>query len=222
MSGHAAIALLLGISLTYVPKFPSKFFTKRIGSKLLQTGIVFLGGSISLRTVVELNGTYMPWISLFVATTLFGFIIGKFFNLKRNQIILISSGTAICGATAIAAIAPIVKASPKSLVTSISLVFILNAFALVFFPFIGTYFGLSQEFFGAWVALSIHDTASVLGAALSFGEESVDVATTIKLTEPVWVAWIIRKFNSPRTRGITYFYHFLCSSCSFKYNSQSV
>ena len=186
--GSAFMSLLLGIIFAYYFDLHESFFTKKVGSKFIQLGIILLAFSIPIYDAYDLTRTFIPYISIFVLfILLFGFLVGKFFNLKRNQIILISSGTAICGATAIAAIAPIVKASPKSLVTSISLVFILNAFALVFFPFIGTYFGLSQEFFGAWVALSIHDTASVLGAALSFGEESVDVATTIKLTRTLWL-----------------------------------
>jgi uncharacterized integral membrane protein (TIGR00698 family) len=186
--GSAFISLLMGVIFAYYFDLPENFFTKKVGSKFIQIGIILLAFSIPIYDALELTKSFIPFISIFVLSILlFGYIVGKFFNLKRDQIILISSGTAICGATAIAAIAPILKASPKSLVTSISLVFILNAFALVFFPFIGIYFGLSQEFFGAWVALAIHDTASVLGAALSFGEESVNVATTIKLTRTLWL-----------------------------------
>ena len=110
-----------------------------------------------------------------------GYVIGIFFNLKTNQIILISSGTAICGATAIAAIAPILKASPKTLLTSISLVFLLNMIALMVFPLLGHYLGFSYEFFGSWIALAVHDTASVIVTALAFGDESVMPATTLCL-----------------------------------------
>ena len=118
MSGHAAIALLLGIFLTYIPKFPSNFFTKRIGSKLLQTGIVFLGGSISLPTVIELNSAYLPWISLFVITTFLAAIfLGKLLGVEKKQAYLLASGTAICGGTAMAAVAPAIKAKPEDLTT---------------------------------------------------------------------------------------------------------
>jgi uncharacterized integral membrane protein (TIGR00698 family) len=186
--GSAFFSLLLGIFLAYCINLPDNFITKKIGSKFIQIGIILLAFSIPIYDAFEITKLFIPSIAVFVVSILLlGFIIGKFFNLKRNEIVLITSGTAICGATAIAAIAPIVKASPKSLVMSISLVFLFNAFALIAFPLIGNYFGMSQDFFGAWIALSIHDTASVLGAALSFGNESVDMATTIKLTRTLWL-----------------------------------
>ena len=97
-SGHAAVALALGFSLTYIPNFPSEFITKKIGSRLLQTGIVFLGGSISLPTLVELNGTYVPWISLFVVITFSAVMfLGKFLGVEKKEAYLLASGAAICG-----------------------------------------------------------------------------------------------------------------------------
>jgi len=188
LSGHAAIALLLGISLTYVPNFPSNFFTKKIGSKLLQTGIVFLGGSISLPTVVELNSTYLPWISLFVVTTFLAVIfLGKLLGVEKKQAYLLASGTAICGGTAMAAVAPSIKAKPEDLTTTLSIVFLLNAIAVIAFPLIGDWFNLNQEQFGIWAALAIHDTASVIGAASVVGFDAVEVATTLKLARTLWI-----------------------------------
>lgn len=144
--------------------------------------------SIPIYEAYTLTKSFIPAISIFVmAILLLGYIFGIFFNLKTNQIILMSSGTAICGATAIAAIAPIIKASPRTLLTSMSLVFLLNAIALLIFPILGHYFGFSQEFFGSWVALAVHDTASVLGTALAYGDESVVPATTIKLARTLWL-----------------------------------
>ena len=192
LSGHAAIALLLGISLTYLPKFPSDFFTKTIGSKLLQTGIVFLGGSISLSTVVELNSTYVAWISLFVVTTFLAAIfLGKLLGVERKQAYLLASGTAICGGTAMAAVAPAIKAKPEDLTTTLSIVFLLNAIAVIIFPLIGDWLNLSQEQFGAWAALAIHDTASVVGAASVVGFDAVEVAATLKLTRTVWIVPLV-------------------------------
>ena len=192
MSGHAAIALLLGISLTYVPNFPSNFFTKKIGSKLLQTGIVFLGGSISLPTVVELNSTYMPWISLFVITTfLAAILLGKLLGVEKKQAYLLASGTAICGGTAMAAVAPSIKAKPEDLTTTLSIVFLLNAIAVIAFPLIGDWFNLNQEQFGIWAALAIHDTASVIGAASVVGFDAVEVATTLKLARTLWIVPLV-------------------------------
>jgi uncharacterized integral membrane protein (TIGR00698 family) len=192
LSGHAAIALLLGISLTYVPNFPSNFFTKKIGSKLLQTGIVFLGGSISLPTVVELNSTYMPWISLFVITTfLAAILLGKLLGVEKKQAYLLASGTAICGGTAMAAVAPSIKAKPEDLTTALSIVFLLNAIAVIAFPLIGGWFNLNQEQFGIWAALAIHDTASVIGAASVVGFDAVEVATTLKLARTLWIVPLV-------------------------------
>lgn len=141
-----------------------------------------LAFSIPIHEAYVLTKSFIPAILIFVVIIfILGYVIGIFFNLKTNQIILISSGTAICGATAIAAIAPILKASPKTLLTSISLVFLLNMIALMVFPLLGHYLGFSYEFFGSWIALAVHDTASVIGTALAFGDESVMPATTIKL-----------------------------------------
>ena len=192
LSGHAAIALLLGISLTYVPNFPSNFVTKKIGSKLLQTGIVFLGGSISLPTVVELNSTYLPWISLFVVTTFLAVIfLGKLLGVEKKQAYLLASGTAICGGTAMAAVAPSIKAKPEDLTTTLSIVFLLNAIAVIAFPLIGDWFNLNQEQFGIWAALAIHDTASVIGAASVVGFDAVEVATTLKLARTLWIVPLV-------------------------------
>jgi len=184
----AILSLLFGVLFAYSFYLPTNFFTKKLGNKLIQIGIVLLAFSIPIYEAYELTKSFIPAISMFVVMVfLLGLIFGKFLNLRRNQIILISSGTAICGASAIAAIAPILKASPKTLLTSISLVFILNAIALVIFPFLGHYLGFSQNFFGSWIALAVHDTASVIGTALVFGDESVISATTIKLSRTLWL-----------------------------------
>tara|TARA_B100001146_G_scaffold151346_1_gene133103 strand:- start:161 stop:1069 length:909 start_codon:yes stop_codon:yes gene_type:complete len=191
-SGHAAVALALGISLTYIPHFPSEFITKTIGSRLLQTGIVFLGGSISLPTLVELNGTYVPWISLFVVITFSAVMfLGKFLGVKKKEAYLLASGTAICGGTAMAAVAPSIRAKPEDLTTTLSIVFLLNALAVLIFPLIGGWLGLTQEQFGTWAALAIHDTASVVGAASVVGFESVEVAATLKLTRTLWIVPLV-------------------------------
>jgi len=202
-SGHAAVALVLGISLTYIANFPSGFITKKIGSKLLQTGIVFLGGSISLPTLVELNGTYVPWISLFVVITFLAVMfLGTLLGVEKKQTYLLASGTAICGGTAMAAVAPSIRAKPEDLTTTLSIVFLLNAMAVLIFPLIGGWLDLTQEQFGTWAALSIHDTASVLGAAAVVGFDSVEVAATLKLTRTLWIvplvlvsAWYFKSGN---------------------------
>ena len=191
-TGHAAVALVLGISLTYIANFPSDFLTRKIGSKLLQTGIVFLGGSISLPTLVELNGTYVPSISLFVVVTFVAVMfLGKLLGVEKKQAYLLASGTAICGGTAMAATAPSIRAKPEDLTTTLSVVFLLNAVAVFIFPLIGGWLDLTQEQFGAWAALAIHDTASVVGAASVVGFDSVDVAVTLKLARTLWIVPLV-------------------------------
>lgn len=187
-TGSAFISLLLGVVFAYSFNLSEQFITKSIGSKLIQLGIILLAFSIPLYDAYELTRTFLPSISVFVILIfIFGLLLGRFLKVDKNQTILIASGTAICGATAIAAIAPILKAKPKIIIASISLVFLLNAFGLIAFPLLATYLNMSQDFFGAWAALAIHDTASVVGAAMTYGQDSVEMATTIKLTRTLWL-----------------------------------
>ena len=187
-TGSAFISLLLGVVFAYSFNLSEQFITKSIGSKLIQLGIILLAFSIPLYDAYELTRTFLPSISVFVILIfILGLLLGRFLKVDKNQTILIASGTAICGATAIAAIAPILKAKPKIIIASISLVFLLNAFGLIAFPLLATYLNMSQDFFGAWTALAIHDTASVVGAAMTYGEDSVEMATTIKLTRTLWL-----------------------------------
>ena len=187
-TGSAFISLLLGVVFAYSFNLSEQFITKSIGSKLIQLGIILLAFSIPLYEAYELTRTFLPSISLFVILIfILGLLLGRFLKVDKNQTILIASGTAICGATAIAAIAPILKAKPKIIIASISLVFLLNAFGLIAFPLLATYLNMSQDFFGAWAALAIHDTASVVGAAMTYGQDSVEMATTIKLTRTLWL-----------------------------------
>ena len=187
-TGSSFISLLLGVVFAYSFNLSEQFITKSIGSKLIQLGIILLAFSIPLYDAYELTRTFLPSISIFVILIfIIGLLLGRFLKLDTNQTILIVSGTAICGATAIAAIAPILKAKPKIIIASISLVFLLNAFGLIAFPLLATYLNMSQDFFGAWAALAIHDTASVVGAAMTYGQDSVEMATTIKLTRTLWL-----------------------------------
>ena len=198
--GHAALALFLGIILAIYKEVPQTFFTKKYGSKILQTGIVFLGGSLSLDTFLEINSSYFLVISLYVVSAfLLVLLIGRVLGVSKKLSYLLSSGTAICGGTAIAAVGPAIKAKPEELTTAITIVFLLNALAVIFFPIAGDFFNLSEQEFGAWAALAIHDTASVIGAASMMGEEAMEVAATLKVTRTLWIiplvvgsAWYFR------------------------------
>ena len=105
--------------------------------------------------------------------------------------VLISSGTAICGATAIAAVAPLIKAKPKQLLVALIIVFVFNAAAIIIFPYLGNYLDMSEENFGAWVSMAVHDTASVIGTSLIYGPEATDTATTLKLARTLWLIPLI-------------------------------
>ena len=201
--GNSAISLFLGIILALVYKVPEDFFTKKYGSKILQTGIVFLGGSLSLGTVYETNSDFFLWISFYVLVA-FGAVIflGKILGVSEKLSFLLASGTAVCGGTAIASVAPTIRAQPEDLTTAITIVFLLNAIAVLFFPLSNSLLDLGDRQFGAWAALAIHDTASVVGAASSVSEISVEVAATLKVARTIWIvplvifsAWIYRSKN---------------------------
>ncbi len=185
---QAALSLFLGIFLSFVN---NKFNLKPIsvnGSNFLKAGIICLGGTISLRALGEISAEYIPIVSLYVfAIMVFGILIGKLIKLPRNLTLLLVSGTAICGGTAIASLAPIIKARSEDLVASISLVFLLNAIAIILFPYIGQYYEMTNQEFGIFTALTIHDTASVVGTASLYSDESVTYASITKLGRTLWI-----------------------------------
>ena len=191
-SGSAVASIFTGIIYSLILNLPDNFITKSAGPRLLQIGIVILGLSISLTKAFSVTGSYLPSISLLVIITFFlGIYIGKLIGLDKKLTLLIASGAAICGGTAMVAIAPIIKARPKDLLTAITLIFLLNALAIIIFPIIGLYLGLSQDQFGAWAAMAIHDTSSVIGAAMVYGEEAVETAATLKLGRTLWLIPLI-------------------------------
>ena len=184
----ALLAIFSGIFFALLFKLSNDYPTKKLGSKFLQIAVITLGFTLSLGTVYSLTSSYLPFISIFVLFIFFiGVLLGKLLGLDKKLTLLISAGTAICGATAMIAIAPLIKAKPKLLLIAISIVFLLNAFALIVFPIVGNFLLLDQEFFGAWVAMSIHDTSSVIGAAITYGDEAFEVATTLKLGRTLWL-----------------------------------
>ena len=186
--GNAALAIFAGIFFTYLFQPPATFFIRRIGTMPLQIGIVLLGATISLPYAIDVSSDYLPWISLFVIVSFFtGLILGKLLGIHRRVAFLLSSGAAICGGTAMAAVAPIIKAKPQELLIAMTIVFLLNAIAIILFPIIGEYLEMTNFEFGAWSALAIHDTSSVIGSATIFSNESAQVAATLKLGRTVWL-----------------------------------
>ena len=186
--GSPLIALFLGISFTLLIGSAEGLILKSIGTKLLQIGIVILGLTISSSGAITLTTKYFPYISIFVIVIfLIGFIISKVLKIDTKLSILLVSGTAICGATAMVAISPLIKAKPKDLLISLGVIFIFNAIAIAILPIIGNNIEISSEQFGSWMALAVHDTSSVIGAAMSFGGNAVETATTLKLGRTLWL-----------------------------------
>jgi len=193
---QAAISLILGILFSVIKNRYSLSAVNVNGTNFLKAGIVLLGGTISLSSVSEISVNYLPLVSFYVLMVfLVGFLLGRILKVSQKHLILLVAGTAICGGTAIASLAPIIKAKTEELISSISLVFLLNLLAIIFFPLIGQYMGMSEKDFGIFAALTIHDTASVLGAASIYGEESVVYASVIKLGRTLWIIPMILSFS---------------------------
>ena len=185
------LALMLGIIFVSI-KSHRNLIAPSLGTKLLQAGIIIIGLTTTSSTAINLISEFFLQVSLFViAVFLIGILLPKAFKINNSLGLLISSGTAICGATAIAAIAPIIKSKPKELLIALSIIFIFNAIAIVAFPLIGQSLEMSYEQFGAWSAMAIHDTGSVIGAAMSYGGNSAEVAATLKLGRTLWLIPLI-------------------------------
>ena len=190
--GSPLAALLLGISFALLVSLNEELILKSTGTKLLQIGIVILGLTISSSGAINLTTKYFPYISLFVIVIfLVGLIASKILKIDTKLSMLLVSGTAICGATAMVAISPLIKAKPKDLLTSLGVIFIFNAIAIAILPIIGNNIEMSSEQFGSWMALAVHDTSSVIGAAMSFNDNSVETATTLKLGRTLWLIPLI-------------------------------
>ena len=183
------VALFLGLAfaLTCGQAFP--VFNKKASKYLLQYAVVGLGFGMNLHASLASGKEGMEFTVLSVAgTLLIGWFIGrKCMKINRNTSYLISSGTAICGGSAIATVGPVLKAKDSEMSVALGTIFILNAIALFLFPAVGHALGMSQENFGTWAAIAIHDTSSVVGAGAAYGEEALRIATTIKLTRALWI-----------------------------------
>ena len=160
----------------------------RLGAFSLQTAVVLLGFTLGFDRVMTVSADYGLIVGAYVLMTLLlGWLMASLIRGDRIECTLLTSGTAICGATAIATLAPVIGARPHQLAATTGIVFLLNAVALFTFPYIGGWLGLSQETFGAWAALAIHDTSSVVATAAIYGDEAAAVATTLKLGRTLWL-----------------------------------
>lgn len=184
----APFALGAGLLYSFILGKKLPLNTARITSYLLQASIVFMGFGMNLGQVIQTSktGFYLTFFSVFL-TLLAGTALGLLFRVDKKTAYLISCGTAICGGSAIAATAPVIRAKNNQVSFALGVVFFLNAIALFIFPHIGHLLHMSQEHFGFWAAIAIHDTSSVVGAGSVFGPKALQVATTVKLTRTLWI-----------------------------------
>ena len=181
-----ALALGLAIALSVGNAFPA--FTRAWSRWLLQVSVVGLGFGMNLGEVLRAGRAGFLYTVVGISfAVFFGWLLGKFLLVEAKPSLLISVGTAICGGSAIAAVGPVIDADEHDMAVSLGTVFILNAIALFIFPVIGHAAHLSQQQFGLWAALAIHDTSSVVGAAAKYGVAALAVATTVKLTRALWI-----------------------------------
>lgn len=183
------VALFLGLTFALLCGQAYPKFNKKVSKKLLQYSVVGLGFGMNLHASLASGkeGMMFTIISV-IGTMLIGMFIGwKVLKVNRDTSYLISSGTAICGGSAIAAVGPVIKAKDSDMSVALATIFVLNAIALFIFPVLGRWLELSQQEFGTWAAIAIHDTSSVVGAGAAYGEEALQVATTIKLTRALWI-----------------------------------
>ncbi len=198
-----AIALALGILLSVlgIKQDASKKYT----SLALQASIVLMGFGMNLAQVVTASKAGFVETAISVTFVIsVGMLLARLFKVESNIGMLISAGTAICGGSAIAAVAPIIKAKNYQISFSLVVIFVLNALALLIFPVLGHYLGLSQEVFGHWAAIAIHDTSSVVGAGAEYGAKALEIATTIKLIRALWiipVSFVIVLFTKDKSGG---------------------
>lgn len=185
---NAPIALLAGLIFAFSFKNPCPKFNKKTSKYLLQVAVVCLGFNMNLHESLKSGSEGMMFsVVSVIGVMALGILIGYWFHINRKTAYLISSGTAICGGSAIAAVGPVLKADENEMAVSLGVIFILNAVALFIFPPIGHMLDMSQQQFGTWAAIAIHDTSSVVGAGEQYGETALQMATLIKLTRALWI-----------------------------------
>ena len=193
--GSPPVALALGLTLGFIIGNPFPRATGKPTRLLLQASVIFLGFGMNIEAVFKAgrDGILFTIATIF-GTLILGYFVGKFLKVNEKTSNLISSGTAICGGSAIAAVGPAINAGIEEMSVSLGTVFVLNSIALILFPIIGHALGMSQTQFGVWAAIAIHDTSSVVGAAQTYGADALAIATTVKLARALWIAPVALMF----------------------------
>lgn len=185
---NSASALVLGILLALLLHNPYVTKFKTYSTNLLALSVMGLGAQMDLNVVAKVGaeGISYTFFGILLVMSL-GIFFGKVLKVERDMTVLISGGTAICGGSAIAALSKAIKAKPNEVSISLATVFLLNALALIIFPWVGTELDMTESQFGLWSALAIHDTSSVVGASMTFGEKALAIGTTVKLARALWI-----------------------------------
>ncbi|MBI4816746.1 MAG: putative sulfate exporter family transporter [Deltaproteobacteria bacterium] len=198
----APIALSLGVAFGIFGRHPYSSESKRASKILLQASVVALGFAMNLDKVLEAGRSGFLYTLLGIAFALgVGDLLGRAMRVPHRASFLISVGTAICGGSAIAAVAPVVEATDEEVSVSVGTVFLLNAVGLIVFPVLGHAVGLTESQFGLWAALAIHDTSSVVGAGAKYGPDALTVATTVKLARALWIVPLTLMAATLHARG---------------------
>lgn len=186
VSPPVALAIGLVFGLIFAHPYPKQSAT--VSKFLLQASVVGLGFGMNLHDVVRAGRSGFVYTLFSIAFAMVvGVLLGRALMVAKEPAYLISTGTAICGGSAIAAVGPITGATDEEMAVSLGTVFVLNSVALLTFPAIGSILGLTQTQFGLWAALAIHDTSSVVGAAAKYGATALQVGTTVKLARALWI-----------------------------------
>ena len=182
------VALLLGLVIANIAGHPFLHLNHKATTILLQVSVVGLGFGMNVNSALSAGKEgFLFTIASIFSTLIFGYFIGKWFNIEKKTAHLISCGTAICGGSAIAAIAPVIKSDEKQTSVALGVIFILNSVAIFLLPAVGHWLQLTQQEFGLWCAIAVHDTSSVVGAANKYGPEALQIATTVKLARALWI-----------------------------------
>ncbi|MFD1551029.1 putative sulfate exporter family transporter [Putridiphycobacter roseus] len=185
---NSPTALILGFIYAIIFNNPFKSYSQKAIHYLLKISVVGLGFGMLINETLETSksGLSLTIFSILLTVSM-GMLLSRILKMDLKLGHLITSGTAICGGSAIAAISPVIKADNKTISIALGIVFLLNSIALFLFPSVGHFLHLTQEQFGMWCAIAIHDTSSVVGASLGYGEEALRIATTLKLSRTLWI-----------------------------------
>jgi uncharacterized integral membrane protein (TIGR00698 family) len=217
------LALVVGIVYGFSFVHPYHLESRNLSRLFLQLAVVALGFGMNLRQVLHAGKSGFVYTAISITgVLLLGWLLGRLLSVSKKASFLITVGTAICGGSAIAAIAPITHPDDEEMAMSLGTVFVLNAVALLVFPLVGFALHLTQSQFGLWAALAIHDTSSVVGAAARYGTQSLQIATTVKLTRALWivpVATLTAYFTKSKAKiQLPWFILFFClAAVAFTY-----